>query len=149
MSLAQKERPMFLYQLQSVFAHLITTFFINTFVNSSGPAHTDLYLLHVVSTQNSLLLHFMLHKYRTTCKSPGAPWSPSMWCFSHADWDALPSLHIAHSYSSESRLRHNHFYNDFPPQGKVKSSLPPSFLGTCVYLSSPFTMKLNNFRFKL
>ena len=60
-----------------------------------------------------LLLHFMLRKYQTTCRSPSVPCSLSISCFSTAVWNVLPSLHKTDSCSSKSRLKHHCFYNYF------------------------------------
>ena len=104
--------PGFLYYLQSIFIHLITIYFINTFVTAT--VHITLICICYMQCQIEFFsLHFMLQKYQTTCKSASVTYSASTSRFSSAAWYVRPSLHVADSCSSKSRLKYYGLYNYF------------------------------------
>ena len=104
--------PGFLYYLPSIFTHLITIYFINTFVTAT--VHITLICICCMQCQIEFFsLHFMLQKYQTTCKSASVTCSPSTSRFSSTAWYVRPSLHVADSCSSKSRLKYYGLYNYF------------------------------------
>ena len=68
--------PVFLYYLQSIFIHLITTYFINTFVIAT--VHIPLICICYMQCQIELFsLHCMLQKQQTAYKSASVTCSPT------------------------------------------------------------------------